>query len=59
LTVAFGPIGVIGLVLLAWALLRRRPLLGLVAAAALTADATAPALGGLASTRATRPHRSA
>jgi hypothetical protein len=52
LTIAFGPVGVTGLVLLAAGAVRRSLPLALLGGAALWADATRPELGGFAAARA-------
>jgi hypothetical protein len=54
LTIAFGPVGVAGLVLLAAGAVRRSLPLALLGGAALWADATRPELGGFAAARAAR-----
>lgn len=48
LTIAFGPVGAIGLVLLAASLLRRSPVLAVLGGVAVWADVTQPALRGFA-----------
>jgi len=47
-TIAFGPVGLAGLVALAAGLVRRRPLWCLAGAGALAADALVPGFGGMA-----------
>ena len=51
LTIAFGPVGVAGLILLAVAVFRRSLPLAAIGGAALWADVTQPALRGFAAYR--------
>jgi hypothetical protein len=53
LTVAFGPVGAIGLVLLAASVVRRSPALAVVGAAAVWADVRYPELRGFGALRVT------
>jgi hypothetical protein len=53
LTVAFGPVGATGLVLLAASLVRRSPALAVLGAAAVWADVRYPELRGFGAARAT------
>jgi hypothetical protein len=50
--IALGPVGLVGLVLVLLGLLRRRPLVALAGAAAVTADLAVPVLGGYAARNA-------
>ena len=53
LTVAFGPVGVTGLMLLAASMVRRSPALAVLGAAAVWADVRYPELRGFGAARVT------